>query len=150
MKRPWLTTPRGQQITMWVGVIVALLALVPLSSQLELDSERAALKQLDPQSVTYCEIASCANLGIAGGLEVTDELILEENEFGVNARLRVINHGLALGTREFWFELRSEAGSRVESMRGLLTLTAKGPQYIEFFFTGSMEELAAGKLILGY
>ena len=34
--------PKGQQITMWVGVIVALLALVPLSSQLELDAQRAA------------------------------------------------------------------------------------------------------------
>ena len=150
MKRPWLTTPRGQQITMWLGVLVALLALVPLSSQLELDAQRADLKQLDSQSVTYCEVASCGDLEIAGGLEVTDELVLEENEFGVNARLRVINHGLAAGTREFWFELRSEAGSRVESMRGLLTLTPKGPQYIEFFFTGTKDELTSGNLILGY
>ncbi len=135
---------------MWLGVSVALLALVPLSSQLELDAQRATLKQLDPQSVTYCPIASCGNLGIAGGLEVTDELVLEENEFGVNVRLQVINHGLALGTREFWFELRSEAGSRVESMRGLLTLTPRGPQYIEFFFTGTKAELTGGNLILGY
>ena len=109
---------------MWLGVLIALLALLPLSGQLELDAERATLKQLDPQSVTYCEIASCGDLGIARGLEVTDELVLEENEFGVNARLRVINHGMASGTREFWFELRGETGESVESMRGLLTLTA--------------------------
>ena len=150
MKRAWLTTPRGQQITMWLGVLIALLALLPLSGQLELDAQRATLKQLDPQSVTYCPIASCGDLGIAGGLEVTDELVLEENEFGVNARLRVINHGMAAGTREFWFELRGETGERVESMRGLLTLTPKGPQYIEFFFTGTKAELTGGNLILGY
>ena len=113
MKRAWLTTPRGQQITMWLGVLIALLALLPLSGQLELDAQRATLKQLDPQSVTYCPIASCGDLGIARGLEVTDELVLEENEFGVNARLRVINHGMASGTREFWFELRGETGERV-------------------------------------
>ncbi|NCW23307.1 MAG: hypothetical protein EBW45_04330, partial [Actinobacteria bacterium] len=80
LKRAWLTTPRGQQITMWLGVLIALLALLPLSSQLELDAQRATLKQLDSQSVTYCPIASCGGLGIARGLEVTDELVLEENE----------------------------------------------------------------------
>lgn len=135
---------------MWLGVLIALLALLPLSSQLELDAQRATLKQLDPQGITYCPIASCGDLEIAGGLEVTDELVLEENEFGVNARLRVINHGMAAGTREFWFELRSETGKGVESMRGLLTLTAKGPQYIEFFFTGTKNALTDGNLILGY
>lgn len=135
---------------MWLGVLIALLALLPLSSQLELDAQRATLKQLDPQGITYCPIASCGDLEIAGGLEVTDELVLEENEFGVNARLRVINHGMAAGTREFWFELRSETGEKIESMRGLLTLTAKGPQYIEFFFTGTKNALTDGNLILGY
>jgi hypothetical protein len=57
---------------------------------------------------------------------------------------------MAAGTREFWFELRGETGERVESMRGLLTLTAKGPQYIEFFFTRTEAELTGGNLILGY
>ena len=135
---------------MWLGVLIALLTLLPLSSQLELDAQRATLKQLDPKAITYCEIASCGDWEIAGGLELTDELVLDENEFGVNARLRVINHGMASGTREFWFVLRSETGERVESMRGLLTLTPKGPQYIEFFFTGTKAELTGGNLILGY
>ena len=150
MKRPWLITPRGQQITMWLGVLVSLVALIPLTSQLELDQKRATIKQLDSSSIRYCEISSCGTLEIAGGLEITQELLIEENEFGVNARLRVVNHGMALGEREFWFDLRNESGSRVESMRGLLTLTAKGPQYIEFFFSGSRAEITGGNLILGY
>ncbi|MEL0135057.1 MAG: hypothetical protein VW803_02605 [Aquiluna sp.] len=150
MKRPWLTTPRGQQITMWLGVLVSLLALVPLNTQLELDQKRATIEQFELASIQYCEVASCGQLKIAGGLEITSELTLEENEFGVNAKLRVINHGMALGDREFWFELRSEGGQRVESMRGQLSLTPKGPQFIEFFFTGTKAEFECANLILGY
>ena len=150
MKRPWLTTPRGQQITMWLGVLVSLLALVPLNTQLELDQKRATIEQLELASIQYCEVASCGQLEIAGGLVITSDLTLEENDFGVNARLRVINHGMALGEREFWFELRSESGQRVESMRGQLSLTPKGPQFIEFFFTGTKAEFEGASLILGY
>lgn len=150
MKRPWLTTPRGQQITMWLGVLVSLLALVPLNTQLELDQKRATIEQLELAGIRYCEVASCGQLEIAGGLEVTSDLTLEENDFGVNAKLRVINHGMALGDREFWFELRSESGQRVESMRGQLSLTPKGPQFIEFFFTGTKAEFEGASLILGY
>ena len=150
MKRPWLTTPRGQQITMWLGVLVSLLALVPLNTQLELDQKRATIEQLELASIRYCEVASCGQLEIAGGLEITSDLTLEENDFGVNAKLRVINHGMALGDREFWFELRSESDQRVESMRGQLSLTPKGPQFIEFFFTGTKAEFEGASLILGY
>ena len=150
MKRPWLTTPRGQQITMWLGVLVSLLALVPLNTQLELDQKRATIEQLELASIQYCEVASCGQLEIAGGLEITSDLTLEENDFGVNAKLRVINHGMALGDREFWFELRSESGQRVESMRGQLSLTPKGPQFIEFFFTGTKAEFEGASVILGY
>jgi hypothetical protein len=150
LKRPWLITPRGQQLTMWLGVLASLLALVPLASQLQLDQERAAIEQLDASSIQYCEIQSCGTLEIAGGLEITSELLLEENAFGVNAKLRVVNHGMAIGAREFWFDLRSPGGSRVEAIRGNLVLTPKGPQYIEFFFTGTSAELTGGNLILGY
>ena len=150
MKRPWLTTPRGQQITMWLGVLVSLLALVPLNTQLELDQKRATIEQLELASIQYCEVASCGQLEIAGGLEITSDLTLEENDFGVNAKLRVINHGMALGDREFWFELRSDSGQRVESMRGQLSLTPKGPQFIEFFFTGTKAEFEGASVILGY
>ena len=150
MKRPWLTTPRGQQITMWLGVLVSLLALVPLNTQLELDQKRATIEQLELASVQYCEVASCGVIEIAGGLEITSDLLLAENDFGVNAKLRVINHGMAIGDREFWFELRGESGQRVESMRGQLSLTPKGPQFIEFFFTGTKAELEGASLILGY
>ena len=135
---------------MWLGVLVSLLALIPLASQLELDQKRSAIEQLDSSSIRYCELSSCGTLDIAGGLEITQELLLEENEFGVNARLRVVNHGMAIGEREFWFELRSAEGERVESMRGLLTLSPKGPQHIEFFFTGDAAEITEGELIVGY
>jgi len=150
LKRPWLTTPRGQQITMWLGVLAAGLALLPLSSQLQLDQQRTTVEQLNPQAIEYCELSSCGVIEIAGGLEVTNELLLEETEFGVNAKLRVINRGMALGSREFWFELRSKEGQRIESMRGQLALSSKGPQYIEFFFTGTKTEISNGRLILGY
>ena len=150
MKRPWLTTPRGQQLTMLLGVLVSLLAMVPLSSQIDLDQRRATIEQLELGSIQYCEVTSCGVLEIAGGLEITDQLLLEESSVGVNAKLRVINHGMALGTREFWFDLRSETGERIESMRGQLVLSAKGPQYIEFFFTGTKAEFEGASLILGY
>ena len=150
MKRPWLTTPRGQQLTMLLGVLVSLLALLPLSSQLAVDQNRATIKQLELGSIQYCEVTSCGVIEIAGGLEITDQLLLEESSVGVNAKLRVINHGMALGEREFWFDLRGETGERIESMRGQLVLSAKGPQYIEFFFTGTKAEFEGASLILGY
>lgn len=135
---------------MWLGVIASLLVLVPLAGQLELDQERSSIEQLDSSSIQYCEVQSCGTLEIAGGLEITTELLLEENDFGVNAKLRVVNHGMAVGAREFWFDLRSPNGSRIEAIRGNLVLTPKGPQYIEFFFTGTSAELTGGSLILGY
>ena len=150
MKRPWLTTPRGQQLTMLLGVLVSLLALIPLSTQLDVDQKRATIEQLELGNIEYCEVTSCGVLDIAGGLEITDQLLLAESSVGVNAKLRVINHGMALGVREFWFDLRGETGERIESMRGQLVLSAKGPQYIEFFFTGTKAELESAILILGY
>ena len=135
---------------MWLGILVAVMALLPLSSQLQLEEQRSAVEQLKQESVQYCEIASCGVIEIAGGLEITTELLLEETEFGVNAELRVINHGMASGSREFWFELRSPQGQRIESMRGQLDLSGKGAQYIDFFFTGTKSEMTNGTLILGY
>ena len=135
---------------MWLGVLVSLLALVPLNTQLQLDQKRATIEQLELASVQYCEVSSCGVIEIAGGLEITSDLLLAEKDFGVNAKLRVINHGMAIGDREFWFELRGESGQRVESMRGQLSLTPKGPQFIEFFFTGTKAELKGASLILGY
>ena len=92
---------------MWLGVLVSLLALVPLNTQLELDQRRATLEQLELASIQYCEVTSCGVIEIAGGLEITGDLRLEEDDFGVNARLRVINHGMALGDREFGVKIAS-------------------------------------------
>ena len=135
---------------MWIGILLSALILIPLAGQIQTEEQRSIIEPLNSKEISYCEIAACSTLPLAGGLEITAELDLQENEFGVNARLRVINHGMALGTREFWLELRSAEGDRIESMRGMLTLGAKGPQYIEFFFTGTKGELEAGSLILGY
>ena len=146
MSRPWLITPRGQRVSMIAGTAISLLALLPLAQQIELEASRSIMPVPSPGQVEYCLLENCKELS---GIALTDEIKILETEFGTEVSIRVINTGRQVGQREIWAELRAPSGERIESLRGLLELSAKGPQYIEFFFTGTKRELEENELFLG-
>lgn len=131
---------------MIAAIALSLLALLPLAQQIELEASRSELPVPYPGQVEYCLLEVCQELS---GIALTDEIEILETEFGTEFSIRVINSGRQVGQREIWAELRAPSGERIESLRGLLELTPKGPQYIEFFFTGTKRELEANDLYLG-
>lgn len=135
---------------MWGGFVISLALVLPASWVISQEQSRAEVQQLIPGRVSYCELADC---GVVSPLsiEVLPELLaVTETEFGVRFKIQVVNHEQLQGDREVWAELRTPAGERIESLRGLMSLTSKGPQFIEFFFTGTAEELAKNTLLLGF
>lgn len=73
-----------------------------------------------------------------------------ESEFGTTVKIQVLNHGQLVGKREVWAKVYSPAGKLREGMKIWLELRAKGPIYLEFFFTGTAKELGESKISLGF
>ena len=149
LKRPWILTPKGQRISMLVATLLALIAIpfAVLVMAHEIDRRPQAL---DTRQVDYCELASCKKISKLEGLEVVGIESIEEGEYGILIEIRLLNHGSLSGEREVWAELRSATGNRIESMRGVVQLSPKGKQLLELFFTGNLDELQSGKLLLGF
>ena len=149
MKRPWLLTPRGQRIAIVVATLISILAIFPAANQLAAESSRG-VPQLDSSSVSYCELSSCGEIASVPGLLVQGSYVATQSEFGVFISIPVLNTALLSGEREVWVQLKSAAGTQVEGMRGLLVLGPKGQNQIEVFFTGNLDELETGTLLLGF
>ncbi len=149
LKRPWILTPKGQRSSMLLATLLALLAIpfAALTVAQELDHQP---QPLDPSQVDYCELATCGEISKLRALEVVGIESIEEGKYGILIEIRLLNHGSLSGEREVWAELRSATGDRIESMRGVVQLSPKGKQLLELFFTGNLDELQSGKLLLGF
>jgi hypothetical protein len=151
MSRPWIITPKGQRVTLLASFILSAVAIIPVVNQFALDEHRKLISELTPGEVSYCELSGCDEISGLAGLQIVPGIEqLVENEYGVQFKIRVVNGDQLVGTREVWAELRTQSGERIESLRGLLTLSKKGPQFIEFYFTGTTEELTQNLLFLGF
>lgn len=150
MKRPWLTTPNGQRVTMLLGTILALLSLVPLSITLAAEAIRTTVSQLQFGEVNFYPLEDATSVSELAGLEVLGITDVAESEFGTTIKIQVLNHGQLLGKREVWAKVYSPAGNLREGMKIWLELKPKGPIYLEFFFTGTAKELAESKIMLGF
>ena len=150
MKRPWLTTPNGQRVTMLLGTFLALLSLIPLSFTLAAEATRTAVSQLQFGEVNFYPLEEAASVSELAGLEVLGITDVAESEFGTTIKIQVLNHGQLVGKREVWAKVYSPAGNLREGMKIWLELKPKGPIYLEFFFTGTAKELAESKISLGF
>lgn len=150
MKRPWLTTPNGQRVTMLLGTFLALLSLIPLSFTLASEVTRTTVSQLKFGEVNFYPLEDAASVSELAGLEVLGITDVAESEFGTTIKIQVLNHGQLLGKREVWAKVYSPAGNLREGMKIWLELKPKGPIYLEFFFTGTAKELAESKISLGF
>ena len=149
MKRPWLLTPRGQRVAIVVATLISILAVFPAVNQIAQEVSRG-VPQLDSTAVAYCELSSCGEIASVPGLLVQGSYVATQSEFGVFISIPVLNTAPLSGEREVWVQLKSAAGTQVEGMRGRLVLGPKGQNQIELFFTGSVAELEAGTLHLGF
>jgi len=150
LKRPWLTTPKGQRITMQLGILLALLSLVPLYFTMTAELSRTNVSQLQFGAVNFYPLEQADYVAELAGLEVVGITDVAESEFGTTVKIQVLNHGQLVGKREVWAKVYSPEGKLREGMKIWLELRQKGPIYLEFFFTGTAKELAESKLSLGF
>lgn len=150
MKRPWLTTPKGQRITMLLGTLLALLALIPLYFTMATELARTNVSQLQFGEVNFYPLDQAKSVTELAGLEVVGISDVSESQFGTTLKIQVLNHGQLVGKREVWAKVYSPAGHLREGMKIWLDLKPKGPIYLEFFFTGTAEELSESKISLGF
>jgi hypothetical protein len=132
---------------MVLGLLLSILLIWPAYNEV-LDEERP-IPQLDPTSLSYCELESCGYIEELG-IEVLSPPQVSEGAYGTEVLVQVINKDRMSGSRQIWAELRSEEGKLVEGMRGELELSNKGPQFIRFFFTGQPEEFETLGFTLAY
>ena len=150
LKRPWLTTPKGQRITMLLGTLLALLALIPLYFTMSTELARTNVSQLQFGEVNFYPLDQAKSVTELAGLEVLGISDVSESQFGTTLKIQVLNHGQLVGKREVWAKVYSPAGHLREGMKIWLDLKPKGPIYLEFFFTGTAQELSESKISLGF
>ncbi len=132
---------------MVMGLLLSILLTWPAYNQV-LDEERP-ISQLDPTSLSYCELETCGYIEELG-IEVLAPAEIREGAYGTEVWVQVVNKDRMSGTRQIWAELRSPEGKLVEGMRGELELSNSGPQFIRFFFTGQPEEFETLSFTLAY
>lgn len=143
-----LLSQLGMRSIVFISLVLAIAMIAPGALQVTQDNTRT-IPALDSTNITYCEVSACGYIeGL--GLEVVGEPIVTEDEFGTRVSVQVVNRDRRVGQREFWAELRTQEGAFVEAMRGQLVLTDQGPQFIEFFFTGSAPEFTGLLMDIGY
>jgi hypothetical protein len=150
LKRPWLTTPKGQRITMLLGTLLSLLALIPLYFTMSSELARTNVSQLQFGEVNFYPLDQAKSVSELAGLEVLGISDVSESLFGTTLKIQVLNHGQLVGKREVWAKVYSPAGHLREGMKIWLDLKPKGPIYLEFFFTGTAQELSESKISLGF
>ena len=135
------------RLSMILGFVISILLIWPAIEQVR--DETRIIEPLDRTNVTYCELSACGYIeGL--GLEIVYPPAVVEGAYGTEVFVQVINRGRLMGEREFWAELRTQAGEFVEAMRGELVLTDQGPQLIRFFFTGKSAEFSGLVMDFGY
>ena len=149
-KRPWLLTPGGMRISLVLVFAISFAAIAPVFLQFENEQQRQMISQLDPKAITYCEVEACGQIEKLAGLTITNDIDVVEKAFGTEIQIRVVNTGRLVGEREVWAQVRTSEGNLVEGMRTSLRLTNRGPQFIKLNFSGTVAELQAFRLFLGF
>jgi hypothetical protein len=135
---------------MQLGILLALLSLVPLYFTMASELDRTNVSQLRFGAVNFYPLEQADYVTELAGLEVVGITDVSESEFGTTVKIQVLNHGQLVGKREVWAKVYSPEGKLREGMKIWLELRQKGPIYLEFFFTGTAKELAESKLSLGF
>jgi hypothetical protein len=135
---------------MLIGTLLALLSLLPLYSTMANELTRSNVSQLQFGEVNFYPLEEAKSVSELAGLEVLDISSVSESEFGTTIKIQVLNHGQLVGKREVWAKVYSPEGNLREGMKIWLDLKPKGPIYLEFFFTGTANELAESKISLGF
>jgi hypothetical protein len=135
---------------MLLGTLLALLSLLPLYFTMTAEFARTNVSQLQFGEVTFYPLDQAKSISELAGLEVVGITDISESEFGTTVKIQVLNHGQLAGKREVWAKVYSPTGKLREGMKIWLELGAKGPIYLEFFFTGTADELVESKISLGF
>jgi hypothetical protein len=135
---------------MLLGTLLALLALIPLYFTMATELARTNVSQLQFGEVNFYPLDQAKSVTELAGLEVVGISDVSESQFGTTLKIQVLNHGQLVGKREVWAKVYSPAGHLREGMKIWLDLKPKGPIYLEFFFTGTTQELSESKISLGF
>jgi hypothetical protein len=149
VKRPWLTTPKGQRTAMWLGTLLAFLSLIPLTLQLQHEQQRQVVSQLQDRISGSCDLSDCPPIEILAGLKVTEVEITEGENINF-VTVHFSNPGRLAGERELRIEVRNQDGVWLEGAKSWVKLQDKNPVSVQFGLTTDVADLKAAKLLLGY
>jgi hypothetical protein len=135
---------------MLIGVLLAIISLVPLGFQFQLEADRRAVSQLELGKTVYYHQQSWGSIEELDGLEVLSEPTVVENEFATTVTYQVINHGRLEGKREVWAKIYSPENKLREGMKIWLELNPKGRNSLIFTFTGTAAEFSESRVELGF
>ncbi len=135
------------RLSVVLALLLPLLLIWPAIEQVEEDLR--TIPQLDPTSLSYCELESCGYIEELG-IEILSPAEIREGAYGTEVWVQVVNKDRRSGTRQIWAELRSPQGKLVEGMREELELSNSGPQLIRCFCTGQPEEFETLEFTLAY
>ena len=88
VKRPWLLTQTGMRLSVVVAILLPLLLIWPAIEQVEKDLR--TIPQLDPTSLSYCELESCGYIEELG-IEVLSPPQVSEGAYGTEIWVQVVN-----------------------------------------------------------
>ena len=128
------------RLAMVMGLLLSILLIWPAYNQV-LDEERP-ISQLDPTSLSYCELETCGYIEELG-IEVLAPAEIREGAYGTEVWVQVVNKDRMSGTRQIWAELRSPEGKLVEGANTIADFTgANAIQYPAVLATMSADQRA--------
>lgn len=152
MKRPWLLTPKGQRASLHLANVLSLLLFLGFALNYALvEFPRQQVNQLDPASVSYCEISTCSaiqGLVITNGDSAVDQL--ETKAYGELLVLDFSNTAMLSGERELWLKVESPDGRVLEMASATIKLDLKTRTIAEFLLVSEKAAILGAKLSLGY
>ena len=107
--------------------------------------------QLDTSNVTYCELRDCEEiqgLVLENGDIAQEEVVETKN--GVLLTLEFRNSGMLQGERELWLRVMSAEGKILEMASVEISLSLRTKTVAEFELVSNLDQIRAGKLLLGY
>ena len=84
---------------MQLGILLALLSLVPLYFTMASELDRTNVSQLRFGAVNFYPLEQADYVTELAGLEVVGITDVSESEFGTTVKIQVLNHGQLVGKR---------------------------------------------------
>ena len=145
-------TPKGQRTSLHMANVLSLVLFIGfVLNYTTQELPKANVTQLDTSNVTYCELMDCEEiqgLVLENGDIAQEEVVETKN--GVLLTLEFRNSGMLQGERELWLRVISAECKILEMASVEISLSLRTKTVAEFELVSNLDQIRAGKLLLGY